>query len=53
MTKQRADGLILVMLGAVAFLVIGIAWRHVSPIEMGDFKVGSFSARCLLQIGDP
>jgi hypothetical protein len=53
MTKQRADGLILVMLGAVAFLVIGIAWRHVSPIEMGDFKVVYYSARCLLQNGDP
>lgn len=53
MTKKRTDGLILVLLGAVAFLVIGIAWRRVSPIEMGDFKVVYYSARCLLQHTDP
>jgi hypothetical protein len=35
------------------FLVIGSALRHVSPIEMGDFKVVYYSARCLLQNGDP
>lgn len=53
MTKRRTDGLILVLFGAVAFLVIGIAWRRVSPIEMGDFKVVYYGARCLLQHGDP
>lgn len=47
------DGLILLFLGAVAFLVIGIAWQRVSLIEMGDFKVVYYSARCLLQHGDP
>jgi hypothetical protein len=41
------------MLGALAFLVIGIAWRHVSAIEMGDFKVVYYSARTLLAHGDP
>jgi hypothetical protein len=53
MKKRRFDGLILLLLGAVAFLAIGTAWRHVSPIEMGDFKVVYYSARCLLQNGDP
>jgi hypothetical protein len=53
MTTRRYDGLILLLLGAIAFLAIGIAWRHVSPIEMGDFKVVYYSARCLLQHGDP
>src|SRR3974390_2618599 len=53
LTRQRKDGLILVLFGALAFLVIGIAWRHLSPIEMGDFKVVYYSARCLLQHGDP
>jgi len=52
-TKRRTDGLILVFLGAIVFLVMGIALRHVSPIEMGDFKVVYYSARCLLQGGDP
>jgi hypothetical protein len=51
--KRRSDGLILLMLGAIAFIVIGSAWRHVSPIEMGDFKVVYYSARCLLQHSDP
>lgn len=53
MTKERLDGLIVLLLGAVAFLVIGTAWKHVSPIEMGDFKVVYYSARCLLDHGDP
>jgi len=51
--KRRIDGLILLLLGAIAFLVIGIAWRRVSPIEMGDFKVVYYGARCLLQHGNP
>jgi hypothetical protein len=53
LTKRRPDGLIFLILGAIAFIVIGSAWRHVSPIEMGDFKVVYYSARCLLQHGDP
>jgi hypothetical protein len=52
-TKRRTDGLILVFLGAIVFLVIGIALRQASPIEMGDFKVVYYSARCMLQGGDP
>jgi hypothetical protein len=43
----------LMAFGAIVFLVIGIALRRVSPIEMGDFKVVYYSARCLLQHGDP
>lgn len=53
MTKQRTRGLIFLIFGAFAFLGIGIAWKHVSPIEMGDFKVVYYSARTLLQHGDP
>ena len=53
MTKRRNDGLILVFMGAIAFLLIGIAWRYASAIEMGDFKVVYYSARCMLQHGDP
>src|SRR5215471_3451062 len=50
---RSKDGLILVLLGALVFLIIGIALRRVSPIEMGDFKVVYYSARCLLYNGDP
>jgi hypothetical protein len=55
MNKERLDGLIVVLLGVIVFLVVGIAWRHVSLIEMGDFKVVYYPARCLLQLqhGDP
>jgi glycosyl transferase family 87 len=53
MTKERFDGLMLLLLGALAFVITGIAWKNVSPIEMGDFKVVYYSARCLIQNGDP
>ena len=43
----------MLLLGAVMFLVIGIAWSRISPIAMGDFKVVYYSSRCLLQHGDP
>ena len=50
---RRKDGLVFLFLGAVAFLAIGIAWRHLSSIEMGDFKVVYYSAQTLLAHGDP
>jgi hypothetical protein len=53
MSKPRRDGLILFIIGVIGFLVIGLAWRDFSPIESGDFKVVYYSARCLLQHGDP
>jgi hypothetical protein len=53
MAKSRRDGLILILLGTIVFLFVGIAWRHVSLIQMGDFKVVYYSARTLLQHGDP
>jgi hypothetical protein len=51
--KGRQDGLILLFIGVVGFLAIGLAWQRFSPIESGDFKVVYYSARCLLQNGDP
>jgi len=47
------DGLVFLFLGAAAFLTIGLAWKHLSPIDMGDFKVMYYSARTLIQRGDP
>jgi len=52
-TRERHDGLILLLLGAVAFILVGIAWQRISPIRMGDFKIVYYSARCLMQNGDP
>jgi len=51
--KARRDGLVLLCLGALTFLVSGISWAHVALIEQGDFKVVYYSARSLLQHGDP
>jgi hypothetical protein len=51
--NRRHDGLLILMFGALAFLLIGIAWSRVSPIRLGDFKVVYYSSRCLLQHGDP
>jgi hypothetical protein len=50
---ERRDGLILLFLGALAFVILGIGWQRISPIEMGDFKVVYYGARCLIQNGDP
>lgn len=49
----RFDGLVFLFLGAATFLAIGFAWKNLSPIDMGDFKVVYYSARTLLQHGDP
>jgi len=51
--RERHDGLILLLLGAVGFVLGGIAWQRISPIQMGDFKIVYYSARCLVQNGDP
>ena len=51
--KKRSDGMIMLWLGCVMFLLLGLAWQHVSPIAMGDFKVVYYSARCLIHHGDP
>lgn len=54
MHKRRTDGLILLLLGTIAFLAIGIVWSSRAVlIAGGDFKVVYYSARCLLQHGDP
>jgi hypothetical protein len=50
---RRRDGLVLLLLGGLMFLIMGLAWTRVSPIAMGDFKVVYLSARCLVQHGDP
>ncbi len=51
--RARWDGLILLGLGAILFLVVGVSWERISTLSMGDFKVAYYSARCLIQNGDP
>jgi len=51
--KRPTDGVTFVLFGAFVFLAIGTALRYAAPIAMGDFKVVYYSARCLVQGGDP
>lgn len=53
MTKARTDGLLLLSLGSVLFVVFGIVLEASSPATMGDFRMHYFPARCTLQHGDP
>src|ERR1700728_4453830 len=53
MTKARLDGLYLVVLGALVFVLMGSALETVAPVSTVDFKVVYYSARCLLDHRDP
>ncbi len=53
MTGARRDGLYLLLLGSIVFALLGSALESASPVAMVDFKVVYYSARCLLQHGDP
>ena len=50
---EKKKGLIPVVLGAIVFLLVGLAWQRIALIGLGDFKVVYYSSRCLLQHGDP
>jgi uncharacterized membrane protein (UPF0136 family) len=53
MTNARRDGLCLLLLGSLVFLLFGFALEHAAPAAMVDFGVIYYPARCLLQHGDP
>jgi hypothetical protein len=53
MTQTRSDGVCLLLLGCIVFLLFGFTLEQTSPITMVDFGVVYFPARCLLQHGDP
>ena len=53
MTKARLDGLYLVVLGALVFVLMGSALETVAPVSTVDFRVVYFSAKCLLDHRDP
>lgn len=53
MTRARRDGLHLVLLGSVAFLLLGIALEQAATAPVVDFKVVYYPARCLIQHRDP
>jgi hypothetical protein len=53
LTKARLDGLYLMLLGSAVFLSLGALLATTSPIEMVDFRVLYYPARCLMQHCDP
>ena len=53
MTRARLDGLLLLLLGSVVFVLMGTAWERSSPVSMLDFKELYYGARCLLHHADP
>ena len=53
MTKARFDGLLMVLLGSVVFLLLGALAESGSPSSMLDFKVIYYGARTLLHHHDP
>ena len=53
MTKARLDGLYMLLLGCLVFVLLGLALRNNSPVPMEDFRVLYNPARCLLQHCDP
>jgi hypothetical protein len=53
LTKARADGLLLLFLGGLIFVVFGCVLEASSPATMGDFRMQYYPARCLVLHGDP
>lgn len=53
MTRARRDGLYLVILGALVFVIMGFALEKAVAVSTADFRVVYFSARCLLEHHDP
>jgi hypothetical protein len=53
MTKARLDGLYLLILGGVIFLMLGALLERANPAPMSDFKAIYYGARCVLQHSNP
>ena len=53
MTKARLDGLYMLLLGSVVFVLLGVALEHAAPSQLADFRGLYYTARCLVQHGDP
>jgi hypothetical protein len=53
MTKARLDGLYMLLLGSVTFILLGSVLGINSPCDMVDFRGQYYPARCLMQHCDP
>jgi hypothetical protein len=53
MKRARRDGQYFMLLGCLAFILMGAAWENASDVPMQDFRVVYYPARCLIQHCDP
>lgn len=53
MRRERLDGLYLLLLGSLVFLLLGFALESTAPGPLADFKTLYFPARCLVENHDP
>ncbi len=53
MNGARRDGLAMVLLGSIVFVLLGLALQSNSHEPMVDFRVIYYPARCLVEHGDP
>jgi hypothetical protein len=53
MTRARLDGLYLLILGSLVFILLGAAMENASSVPMLDFKGHYYPARCLIHHCDP
>jgi Glycosyltransferase family 87 len=53
MNGARRDGLWLLLLGSVVFVLLGVALENSAPSRSVDFRVMYYPARCLIQHQDP
>ena len=53
MNQGRRDGLVLLMLGSIVFVLLGVALESAVPSRDVDFRVMYYPARCLIQHQDP
>jgi len=53
MTRERNDGLQIVLLGGVLVFIIGAIIARVNPQGMSDFKQFYYASRCLIEHHDP
>jgi hypothetical protein len=53
MTRERLDGLYLLVLGCLLFVLIGSLMESMGPSSMEDFRAVYYNSRCLLRHCDP
>jgi len=53
MKKERVDGLYLLILGSVVFLLLGGVLENVAPAPMSDFNAIYYGARCVIHGTNP